>query len=236
MNRLSFYEQVGIVIPGAIFLFVAMFYVPELRGALGKDGINLGGLGVFVLVAYAMGHLLGAIGNLIEAVYWRTRGGMPTSWIVGTRPRLLSAEQIAGLEVAVNKRLRLDVKNLQKFSASTWLPIVRQIDTDVQTHGKTSRIETFNGNYGLNRGLCAAMLSLAFGSLLMQPDRWFVSLALAVMSAVYLYRMHRFGVRYARELYNQFLLLSPDATAPKRIAERHRAEGADHQRAAATDR
>ena len=75
MNKLSFYEQVGIVIPGAVFLFVTMFYLPELRNVLGKDGVNLGGLGVFVLIAYAMGHLLGAVGNLIEAAYWRTRGG-----------------------------------------------------------------------------------------------------------------------------------------------------------------
>src|ERR1700730_6630411 len=195
-----------------------MFYVPELRDVLGKDGVNLGGLGVFVLIAYAMGHLLGAIGNLIEAAYWRTRGGMPTSWIVGTRPRLLSPEQIARLEVAVNKRLGLNVKTLHDFNVSTWLPIARQIDTDVQTHGKTSRVETFNGNFGLNRGLCAAMLALAFGSLMMQPDRWFVSLALAVMSAVYLYRMHRFGVHYARELYNQFLLLPLDATGSEKGA------------------
>jgi hypothetical protein len=64
-----------------------MFYVTELRDVLGKDGINLGGLGVFVLIAYATGHLLGAIGNLIEAVHWRTQGGMPTNWIVGMRPR-----------------------------------------------------------------------------------------------------------------------------------------------------
>jgi hypothetical protein len=72
VNKLSFYEQVGIVIPGAVFLFVTMFYLPELRNVLGKDGVNLGGLGVFVLIAYAMGHLLGAVGNLIEAAYWRT--------------------------------------------------------------------------------------------------------------------------------------------------------------------
>jgi hypothetical protein len=75
VNKLSFYEQVGIVIPGAVFLFVTMFYVPELRNVLGKDGVNLGGLGVFVLIAYAVGNLLGAVGNLIEAAYWRTRGG-----------------------------------------------------------------------------------------------------------------------------------------------------------------
>ena|ERR1700730_6451334 len=76
---------------------------------------------------------------------------MPTSWVVGSRPRLLSPEQIVRLEVAVNKRLGLDVKTLRNFDGSAWLPISRQIDADVQTHVKASRIETFNGNYGLNR-------------------------------------------------------------------------------------
>jgi hypothetical protein len=221
VNKFSFYEQVGIVIPGAVFLFVAMFYIPELRDVLGKEGINLGGLGVFLLIAYATGHLLAALGNLIETAFWRTRGGMPTNWIVGTRPRLLSPEQIVRLEVAVDKRLGLNIKPLRDFNGSIWFPICRQIDADVETHGKTSRVETFNGNYGLNRGLCAAMLALALGGLVIEPKRWFISLMFAVLSAVYLYRMHRFGVHYARELYNQFLLLPLDAIASNRVADRH---------------
>jgi hypothetical protein len=225
MNKLSFYEQVGIVIPGAVFLFVAMFYVPQLRDILGKDGINLGGLGVYVLIAYATGHLLGAIGNLIEAVHWRTRGGMPTSWIVGTRPGLLSPEQIARLEAVVRNRLGLDIGPLYTFNADAWLPISRQIDADVQTHGKNSRVETFNGNYGLSRGLCAAMVALAVGSLLLQPRRWFISLAFAAVSALYLYRMHRFGERYARELYSQFLLLPPDAARLEKAPDHDAATG-----------
>jgi hypothetical protein len=202
-------------------------YIPELRDVLGKDGINLGGLGVFMLIAYATGHLLAALGNLIETGYWRTRGGMPTNWIVGMRPRLLSPEQIVRLEVAINKRLGLTIKPLRDFNESIWSPICRQIDTDVETHCKTSRVETFNGNYGLNQGLCAAMLALALGGFLIEPKRWFISLMFAALSAVYLYRMHRFGVHYARELYNQFLLLPLDATAPKRVADRH--GGLSHQ-------
>jgi hypothetical protein len=214
VNKLSFYEQVGIVIPGAVLLFVTMSYFPELRDIIGRDGINLGGLGVFVLIAYAAGHLLGAVGNLIEAIYWRTRGGMPTNWIVGIRPQLLSPQQIAALEVAVKRRLGLDIKPLRDCNTSIWLPISRQIDTDVETYGKTSRIKTYNGNYGLNRGLCAAMFTLALVTILIEPKRWLISLTLALFGAIYLYRMHRFGVHYARELYNQFLLLPPHAAAP----------------------
>jgi hypothetical protein len=75
MQKLSFYEQVGVVTPGTVFLFGLIFYVPELRGILAKDGISVGGLGVFVILSYAAGHLLAAFGNVIEKGYWRAKGG-----------------------------------------------------------------------------------------------------------------------------------------------------------------
>jgi hypothetical protein len=77
MNKLSFYEQVGIVIPGSVFLFGLMFYVPALHDVLAKDGISIGGLGIFVIISYAVGHLLAALGNVIENLHWRLKGGMP---------------------------------------------------------------------------------------------------------------------------------------------------------------
>jgi hypothetical protein len=61
MNKLSFYEQVGIVIPGSVFLFGLVFYVPALRDVLAKDGISIGGLGIFVIISYAVGHLVAAV-------------------------------------------------------------------------------------------------------------------------------------------------------------------------------
>src|SRR5262245_49556764 len=134
MNKFSVYEQVGIVTPGAVLLFVAMFYVPELRDVVGKDGISIGGLGVFLLVAFATGHLLAALGNLIEAAYWRTRGGMPSSWVVGNSPRLLSPEQIARLETTVSARLGLAIGPLRDMDTRAWFPISRQIYTDVERH------------------------------------------------------------------------------------------------------
>ena len=223
MNKFSVYEQVGIVTPGAVFLFVAMFYVPELRDVLAKDGISIGGLGVFLLVAFATGHLLAALGNVVEAAYWRAKGGMPTSWIVGSNPRLLSAEQIARLEAAVSQRLDLGLKPLRDLDARIWFPISRQIYSDVERHGHVSRVDTFNGTYGLNRGLCAAMLALAVGSVMLQPAHWPVSLGVAALGGIYLSRMHGSGVDYARELYNQFLLLPADEAALKRAPSRRAA-------------
>jgi hypothetical protein len=78
---MSFYEQVGLVIPGAVLLFGLLFYFPALSALLAKDGISVGQLGIFMLLAYAAGHLIAAAGNLLETILWRPFGGMPTNWV-----------------------------------------------------------------------------------------------------------------------------------------------------------
>jgi hypothetical protein len=47
MSKLTFYEQVGIVIPGSALLFGLLFYFPALKDMIAKDGISLGDFGVF---------------------------------------------------------------------------------------------------------------------------------------------------------------------------------------------
>lgn len=207
MEKLSFYEQVGIVMPGAVFLFGIMFYRPELRDIFAKDSVSIGGVVVFLIISYAAGHLLAAFGNLIETMYWKWKGGMPSNWIVGPKPRLLSPTQITKVEELTATRLGLTPPPFAGLSEDSWFPIFRQIYSDVEKHGKSGRGDMFNGNYGLNRGLCAATLALAVTILIEAPAQWAVSLGFVGASLVYLYRMHRFGVHYAREIYNQFLLL-----------------------------
>jgi hypothetical protein len=220
MNKLSFYEQVGIVIPGSVFLFGLMFYVPALRDVLAKDGISIGGLGIFVIISYAVGHVLAALGNCIENLYWRWKGGMPSNWIVGPSPRLLSSSQIGKIQALTAARLGLSVPPLTELTESAWFPIFRQIYSDVDRHGRPGRGDTFNGIYGLNRGLSAATLALAMAVLILAPAQWIVSLGLLAVSTVYLYRMHRFGVHYAREIYNQFLLLPTEPVKPRANSEK----------------
>ena len=107
-----------------------------------------------------------------------------------------------------------------ELSERAWFPIFRQIYSDVERHGKPGRGDTFNGIYGLNRGLSAATLALAVAVLILAPAQWLVSVGLLVVSAVYLYRMHRFGVHYAREIYNQFFLLPAEPVKPGANSEK----------------
>jgi hypothetical protein len=68
MKKLTFYEQVGIIIPGSVLLFGLLFFFPSLKELLAKDGVSVGQLGIFVLLSYAAGHLIAAVGNFGESL------------------------------------------------------------------------------------------------------------------------------------------------------------------------
>ena len=104
MNKLTFYEQVGIVIPGSVFLFGLLLFFPVLQVVLTKDGVSVGELGIFVLLSYAAGHLIAAVGNAAESFLWGLVGGMPSGWVTKTQTSLLSGPQIDLLEKKVQSR------------------------------------------------------------------------------------------------------------------------------------
>jgi hypothetical protein len=204
VNKITFYEQVGIVIPGSVFMFGVLLFFPTLQTVLTKNGMNLGDFGIFLLLSYAAGHLIAAIGNAAENLFWPVVGGMPTNWITRADATLLSTPQIDLLEKKLESRLGMTQK-VRGLDAKSWWPISRQIYADVVKNGKPDRIDTFNGNYGLNRGLAAATFTLACIAAI--HWEWLIALGLLVLTAVYCYRAYRFGVYYGRELFLQFLVL-----------------------------
>jgi hypothetical protein len=212
MDKLTFYEQVGIVIPGSVLLAGLLFFFPALNTLVPKDGITLGQFGIFLLLSYAAGHLVAAVGNVLEPV-WKLVGGMPTDWVTREKGNsLLNTDQVKKLADKVRSRLGIAVENVAGYDARKWYPISRQIYADVAKNGKSQRIDTFNGNYGLNRGLCASTLLLALASSV--EGQKLIGAALIIAALIYGYRAYRFGVYYGRELYLQFLVME-DAPPPK---------------------
>lgn len=203
--KMSFYEQIGIVIPGSILVFGLVLYYPELQILTKKEGMSVGELGLFVLIAYAGGHLIAAIANALEGLFWNILGGMPSDWVTRDPPTLLSLQQIENLRTKVATRLNVTIDKMEGLDRKTWWPISREIYADVAKNGKPDRIDTFNGNYGLNRGLASACLVLAVVAL--AHAQWMIGAGLLLAAATYSYRAYRFGVYYARELYLQFLVL-----------------------------
>jgi hypothetical protein len=145
VNKLTFYEQVGIVIPGSVFLFGLLLFFPVLQAVLTKDGVSVGELGIFVLLSYAAGHLIAAVGNAAESFLWGLVGGMPSGWVTKTQTSLLSGPQIDLLEKKVQSRLGITAGKIRGLDPKIWWPISRQIYADVAKNGKAERIDTFNG-------------------------------------------------------------------------------------------
>jgi hypothetical protein len=200
----TFYEQLGIIIPGSILMFGLVLYYPELKLLTTKDAFSVGELGLFVLIAYAAGHLVAAIANALEKLFWWN--GMPSDWVTDDPPALLSEEQVEKLREKVGSRLNITIAKMAGYDKKKWWPVSRQIYADVGKNGKPDRIDTFNGNYGLNRGLASSSLVLVVVAL--AHADWLIATGLFVAACIYGYRAYRFGVHYARELYLQFLVLT----------------------------
>jgi len=203
--KMTFCEQLGIVIPGSVLMLGFVLYYPALQFVAAKDGLSVGDLGLFVLIAYAAGHLVAAIANALETLFWGILGGMPSDWVTRDPPSLLTPEQVESLRTKLATRFSIAIPKIAGLDRKMWRPISRQIYADVGKNGKADRVDTFNGNYGLNRGLASACLVLLVVALAHADGM--ISAGLAFAALVYGYRAYRFAMYYARELYVQFLVL-----------------------------
>nr|WP_162479115.1 hypothetical protein [Bradyrhizobium sp.] len=171
--------------------------------------MSVGAFGILLVVGYASGQLVAALGNVIDLIYWKLWGGVPSTWIVGPRPKLLSSSQLSKLDEIARSELGLTCPPIKDQTAQQWYPISRQIYSFVETHRKPVRLDAFNGSYGMNRGLCASSWCYAAIIAAASPEHAAYAFFALAAGAIYLYRMHRFSVHYARELYVQFPTPAP---------------------------
>jgi hypothetical protein len=173
-------------------------------------------LGLFVILAYVAGHLVQAFGNLIEKAFWKPFGGMPTNWLVQEHQNLVSEAQMNMLPEKLRDLTGVHLKKpIVNLPVKDWFPITRQIYAAVSAAGRAQRIDTFNGNYGMFRGIASAFLLCAVVNTVMHGlGGWAVSFGLVAAGALAVIRMHRFGTHYARELFIQFLQLKPETITP----------------------
>ncbi|MDD1779201.1 MAG: hypothetical protein LUQ65_13625, partial [Candidatus Helarchaeota archaeon] len=165
----------------------------------------IGGLGIFIILSYAAGQLTQAIGNALESIWWRVWGGFPTDWVRIGKGDLLAKPQIIAIEEQLLQKLELQGPiSLKDISSTDWLSITRQMYVAISAYSRSGRIDMFNGNYGLNRGIAAAFLILA---LLTVIHNWIIALLLFIGSLIAIYRMYRYGRYYAREIFIEFLQL-----------------------------
>ncbi len=106
VRQFEYYEFIAILIPGVIFLYGLSLIFDKVKPILCYD-ISLGEFGLFFILSFAVGHLLQALGNALEYVYWRIQAGMPSDWVRSKKHELLGKSQLGQLEEKTKDFFRL---------------------------------------------------------------------------------------------------------------------------------
>ena len=214
MKEFDFYGTTGVIAPGMVLIvgMVILFFPDQGEALKTISDVSLGSLGVGMILAYVAGQLLQAIGNGLETVWWCFFGGMPTDWIRSPSQNIIAPSQRD--LILIRLRIDLNTPSFEFAAADTnsWQSITRQINASIARSGMLLRVDIFNGNYGLCRGIASAFLVLLSGAIIYNWRAWQIEVALLLLMALAIYRMHRFGVRYARELFVQYIQAAQPTT------------------------
>jgi hypothetical protein len=206
-DKFDAYTVVAVITPGAIVVLAALLLIPDPLQKLAPQGVTFGFFGVYLVVAYAVGHLLQAMGNLLEAVFWRILGGLPTNEIVKPSQSLIAPKQRDALKVIVQNRWGVEL-DAQDLLPGHFSGLTKQMYAEVVAASRSRRLDAFTADYGLNRGLAAGLVCVAIAVAVLEPQRWQILAVAMVASMLAIYRMHRRGRQYATELFVQFLVLA----------------------------
>ena len=219
MRNFTYYEFTGVLVPGATVLFSIALVYPGVMEASSLVDISIGGFGLFIVLSYALGHLVQAVGHFLEKyLWWMAWGGHPVDWLRTKPTKLLADNQLQRLLDLLPRRLGLEPFSIRDLDFRAWEAITKQIRAQVMREERSPhRVDTFNGNFSMHRGLCIGFSFIAIAEMFIDPTRWII-VALAVVAALAtLWFMHIFACFYARELFVQFIEL-PAAEARNRTA------------------
>lgn len=190
--------------PGVALLFGGIWLYPDTKEYLFTKEVTVGTFGIFVIAAYLAGHLIQAVGNLLETACWIFTG-KPTHWVTWKEPPFLSRAQRSDFTDVIEKVTGSRIAERRILKRKDTNALRGQLYARIKKEGRTERIDIFNGSYGMFRGIAAAGLVVALIGLRAAGWDWkspkfFVPLVIGIISG---YRCYRFGVHYASELYWQ---------------------------------
>lgn len=195
-KEFSFYEFAGLIVPSVTLLFfLNITYEMYMQKPL-VDMKNIGESLVFLVIAYGFGHILHAISNFYEKLIWFIARGMPTDW-------LLKKNRFGRNLMETDITTRLQTKLHAEYGTDSSTKYGRLVLNKVRQQQKAVTIEIFNGNYSLLRGLSVTFIIMAVNCFfLFKPWIGYTFVALSLLAT---YRMIRFAISFARELFRTYL-------------------------------
>jgi len=212
MRQFSLYDIVGVLAPGTIVVVGLAVLYPSIGGVLVHSHLSGGELGLVVLLSYVVGNIVAGLSSLLERPYWALRGGIHTVRAQENNGKILSVEEFECLQTKLRTaRILNGAETIGDIEADRWWGITRQVHAFLEGRKLTDRVQLFNAQFGMNRGIAMALLiilTMTIARFGIQP--WKAELLLAGCSAVSIYRMHTFSLHYAQTLFRTFL------TAPEK--------------------
>jgi hypothetical protein len=196
-REFSFYEFVGIMVPSITFLFFLNLIITKVYQITLVDFSKIGESIIFIVIAYGFGHLLQGLGNYFELFVWFIYGGMPTSW-------LTKKNRFGNYLFDKNKQEKLLNNVYAEYGKEDNKDYRRLIYTKLFAKKLTDRIDIFNGNYSLMRGLSVSFILLSF--VCCYYFKWQIVILPAILSIIAVIRMFRFAKYYAKEVYRTYLV------------------------------
>lgn len=197
-KEFSFYEFVGIIVPSVILLFFVEHILETKYAITLFDFSKIGESVVFIVVTYGLGHMIQALGYfLLEKPLWLCFNGKPTHWLM-IKPtfwfqKLFSdSEKGKILEKIYDKFGKIDNKD---YGSNVYIALFHKKLTD--------RIDIFNGNYSLFRGLSITFIISTILSCIYYKN--YVFLIFLVLTILAIMRMVHFSKLYAKELFRTFM-------------------------------
>ena len=84
MKNFSLYDILGVLAPGSIMVVGIVALFPGVLGLVSHGEFTGGELGLVVLLSYAVGNLVAALGNLLEPPYRWLKHRMPVRAVRAT--------------------------------------------------------------------------------------------------------------------------------------------------------
>ena len=199
------YEYVGVIIPGALPTLVASLFVPEVASLISSEGVELGTLGIFLIMSFVVGHVVQLIGNWIETIEGLLGWGKD-SLVLNEKRRPIDSFRWQRFLSALRSE---DIIGQEKLNSSLWQGIRKEVYAALQAAKRTQRIDAFNRTYGMCRGMVAGTI-LTIGIVLVLGGTEHQSkafLTFALLTVPLYIRMRRFSRHYFTEIVSQFLAL-----------------------------
>jgi hypothetical protein len=155
-KEFSFYEFVGIIVPGVTLLFCTEMIIETVYAKVMLDFSKIGESFIFLIIAYGIGHTLQAVGNVFEIIFWKLFSGMPTQWLTKKnrfRIELFDSDQTEKIKTKIQQHFVVKPGKDYGMDVYNWLSLKEKITE--------KRIDVFSANYSLFRGLTVTFYILA---------------------------------------------------------------------------